>query len=76
MKLLGSETLLEELPGVITLRRSYLPAKHTYDFTFLQTSLFCPKCGERDVWDEDSAGDYYVGSEHRCGSCGYEFYLP
>lgn len=76
MKLRDDEVLLSRKSGEIIVRRSYLPAKHTYDFKFLSSDLFCPECGANNVWIEDSPGDYYVGAEHRCGDCTSEFYLP
>lgn len=75
MKLRNEETLLEEGLGFKLIRRSYLPATHTYDYKFLQTALYCPTCGAQNVWVEDSPGDYYIGPEHRCGSCDAEFHL-
>ena len=73
MKLRENETLVKTLSGDVKVRRSYLPAKHTYEFRFQISELFCPECGKQDVWIEDSPGDFYVGPEHRCGSCGNEF---
>lgn len=69
------EVLLWEKEGLRKIRRSYLPATHTYEFTFERTDLYCPYCGTKDVWVDQSAGDYYVGPAYRC-QCGETFYLP
>ena len=76
VKLKDCETLLSEKPGEFVIRRSYLPSTHTYDFRFVSSDLFCPRCGANNVWIEGSEGDYYVGPEHRCGDCEHDFYLP
>lgn len=38
--------------------------------------LYCPNCGEKNVWHEDDPGDYYVGEEYQCGSCGAGWNMP
>ena len=39
-------------------------------------ALFCPHCGEKTVYVEQGAGDYYVGPTHLCVSCHFSFSLP
>lgn len=52
-------------------------AGHSYEETWeLSGELFCPHCGKRDVWVEQSGGDYYVGQQHLCSECRWTFYLP
>jgi len=51
-------------------------AGHTYQETWHQTDFFCPLCGLRKVWDEDSAGDYYLGTTLTCAACGGTFHFP
>ena len=36
-------------------------------------SLYCPRCATRSVWFETGDGDYYVGVEYRCATCGATF---
>lgn len=38
--------------------------------------LYCPLCGAKEVWIEGGPGDYYLGPDHYCGSCGAGFNLP
>lgn len=51
------------------------PTHHYWD-DYERTSLFCPGCGYQEVWENQSAGDYYVGTDFICLECGSEFYLP
>ena len=37
--------------------------------TLEQTELFCPLCGNKDVWVETTSHDYYMGSEYYCLKC-------
>ena len=43
---------------------------HSYEETWEKTDSFCPVCGIRNVWVQDSDGDYYQGPEFMCASCG------
>lgn len=49
---------------------------HTYKFKYELSDLFCPNCGQRTVWVEQSVGDYYEGPNHLCRKCNYKFSLP
>lgn len=51
-------------------------AGHSYDRTYVKTGYFCPACGVQTVWEEDSDGDYYAGSDYNCSSCGAKFNIP
>lgn len=46
---------------------------HHYIEEFLPCDLFCPNCGYRSVWREQSPGDYYVGQEFICTACAHDF---
>jgi hypothetical protein len=36
----------------------------------VNTELFCPNCGVKDVWqDESDPGDYYEGTSMHCLAC-------
>lgn len=37
--------------------------------------LHCPHCGEKSVWVDLGAGDYYQGPQHLCLGCEWEFSL-
>lgn len=39
------------------------------------TNYFCPNCGQKTVWHQYDEGDYYVGEDHICISCGKMFTL-
>ena len=41
-----------------------------------KTILYCPSCGEQNVYIEKSEGDYYQGPSHYCTSCRVEFTMP
>ena len=43
---------------------------------FVKTALFCPNCGDREVWRNADGGDYYVGEQYLCVACKHSFYLP
>jgi len=42
---------------------------HTYELSVSPVAMYCPHCGQQDVWKDDGAGDYYVGPTHYCRSC-------
>jgi len=46
---------------------------HKYGETWKKVELFCPNCGTRNVWEEQSGGDYYVGCELACTACANHF---
>lgn len=54
------------LPGSVEIN---LRSFHRNEWWF-KTQLFCPICGKRNVWEEDSAGDYYAGPAILCLDCG------
>ena len=43
---------------------------HTRGERWESLDIFCPECGEKHVWREMSAGDYYVGPSYLCAACG------
>lgn len=45
------------------------PGKHHYFDEFEKTEYFCPQCGAKEVWQEQGAGDYYVGEDWICTAC-------
>lgn len=49
---------------------------HSISEEWMPTTLFCPRCAEKQVWHEGGVGDYYVGERYICISCQGEFYLP
>lgn len=49
---------------------------HSYDEGWEPTEYFCPCCGQKPVWHDTSGGDYYVGENFMCVSCGASFNLP
>ena len=49
---------------------------HTCSESWEYQTIFCPGCGEKRVWAERGAGDYFVGVGYICVACGVKFYLP
>jgi len=49
------------------------PGRHHYWDEFEKTDYFCPECGAKDVWEEAGPGDYYVGADFVCISCGSDW---
>ena len=45
------------------------PNSHHYWGEYVKTKCFCPTCGHREVWQEQSEGDYYVGENWCCTEC-------
>jgi hypothetical protein len=41
----------------------------------LEEKIFCPGCGNKTVWVEQSPGDYYLGPDHYCTTCAHRFSL-
>ena len=62
-------------PVTRTLRIKY-ELGHTYDEVWRIGRLHCPFCGEKGVWEEQDAGDYYVGPGFLCAKCGTSFTMP
>lgn len=48
-------------------------AGHSYQESYQLCELFCLHCGAHTVWQEQSAGDYYVGERFICATCGKDF---
>lgn len=42
---------------------------HKYSERWRRIEMYCPNCGKQNVWQEDSAGDYYVGEGYLCTAC-------
>jgi predicted RNA-binding Zn-ribbon protein involved in translation (DUF1610 family) len=51
-------------------------AGHSYDERWATTDYHCPACGEKKVWENQSGGDYYVGTQLICTACSFSFYMP
>jgi transposase-like protein len=49
--------------------------KHQKNKEFSWVDLFCPYCGRMDVTKENGAGDFRLGPEYVCESCGSSFFL-
>lgn len=49
---------------------------HHYFEEYEKSDLYCPNCGENEVWEEMGDGDYYVGNDHACVGCGFIFTMP
>lgn len=49
---------------------------HHYWENYEKGELYCPNCGEKEVWDDQGSGDYYEGPDHLCIKCGFEFTMP
>lgn len=48
---------------------------HHYVVEFLKSKLYCPNCGKQEVWEEQGGGDYYLGVDYICTSCGSKSHL-
>ncbi len=46
---------------------------HHYDCVYEKLDMFCPNCGQREVWHDLRGGDYYVGKSHVCTACDHGF---
>lgn len=51
------------------------PGSHHYWDEFVKGDYFCPFCGKQEVWESQDSGDYYVGSEQICATCGARLHL-
>lgn len=59
-------------PREIEMRAGSRPGRRG-DVAWVKSDWFCPKCGQRDMWQEVSAGaDYYHGYAVECKQCGYD----
>lgn len=47
-----------------------------YDYEVEITAYFCPNCGKKNVYEDQSEGDYYEGSSLFCKSCNFTFTMP
>lgn len=45
------------------------PGSHHYYQNYEKTDCFCPNCGSQEVWQEQGAGDYYLGEQWLCTAC-------
>ncbi len=48
---------------------------HSYQETWIPDDCRCPECGEKNVWCDESPGDYYLGPKYLCLSCRSEFHI-
>lgn len=49
---------------------------HSYSHSFIPAlDIFCPQCGQSQVWVEDGPGDYYAGPTHYCLACRRSFHM-
>lgn len=50
------------------------PKGHSYKFQYKRwDTMYCPVCGNKGIWYETGAGDYYVGPSHYCEVCASQF---
>lgn len=50
-------------------------AGHTYQEKWIEAIVFCPACGTHKVFINNDPGDYYLGVNYHCSSCGSSFNL-
>lgn len=63
--------------SVVKMHVSYgNPRTHGCNESWEKLALYCPNCGEKQVWRETSGGDYDVGEQYLCIACNHGFYLP
>ena|ERR1043166_6425191 len=75
----NKEGLRAACGSVVRMHVNYYSAgirTHGHDESCEKLALYCPNCGEKQVWHEMSEGDYYVGELYLCISCRHGFYLP
>jgi len=46
---------------------------HKYRERWQHIQMYCPNCGKRAVWQEDSTGDYYFGERYLCLTCEHSW---
>ncbi len=51
----------------------YANSHHYWD-ELEKTNWHCAHCGQQEVWESVGGGDYYVGNESICTSCGWACY--
>lgn len=49
---------------------------HRYTESWATTQWHCPSCGQKQVWENQGGGDYYVGCKLICIACAFSFYMP
>lgn len=50
---------------------------HEYSETWNRlTACHCPNCGKQGAVWRASDGDYYVGEQHICTACAFQFHMP
>lgn len=49
---------------------------HTAESTYKKIELYCPSCGQQEVWQEQGSGDFYEGVDYACVNCKAHFTLP
>lgn len=49
------------------------PGSHHYIEEYEKCDLFCPACGKKSVWEEQSPGDYDCGPQYICAACESNF---
>lgn len=42
---------------------------HSRESEWEKGDLYCPSCGAREVYEEQSGGDYYQGADYLCIKC-------
>ena len=47
---------------------------HLIEYNYDKINYFCPCCGEKTLYQESGAGDYYLGSTIVCTNCKIEMY--
>lgn len=66
-------------PAVVAIQLVYekdTPFARTDQEIWQLTRLFCPECGKKPVFMDPGPGDYYVGQDYVCATCGASFCLP
>lgn len=57
------------------IKPGYPNGTHSSSVDFAPTDLYCPKCGQHQVWVDTGPGDYYSGPTHYCLACRRIFYV-
>lgn len=53
----------------------YENSHHYIEHWFRTVNYHCPNCGDKNNLFVNDTGDYYIGSEYICTSCGKSSYL-
>lgn len=48
---------------------------HHYVQEYVKSEFYCPSCGSKEVWEQQGEGDYYMGVNYVCTSCGRHHHL-